>query len=203
MRVVIKSVACGDIEVFVEPSDTIGSLKDWLVNRDVYACSQLKHGSQKLKYDFLTFEDYAIREGSTLLAHGMPVGTTGMPYGLPETELMPYELCEVNKLRDLAAERRVLTFEQDYPRCVTHDFVDTFYDGTSRSNPRHVVITTGLARVTPGARIARVTECNNIEAHELEIIRREAQRRRVWDKVECKYTQGQLETMVLSLPWHT
>ena len=192
MRVLIKSVACGDIEVFVKPTDTIGSLKDWLVNRDVYACSQLKCGSLKLKYDFLTFEDYAIREGSTLLAHGMPVGSTGMPYGPPETELTNFELCEVSELRRRAAERRVPTFEQDYTRCVTHDFVDTFYD----PHPRHVVVTKGLARVTPGARVARDTECNNVEAHEVEIIRREAQRRRVWDKAERDYTQAP------SLPVH-
>ena len=64
----------------MEPTDTIASLKEWLVKRNLYACMNLKHGSKRLVYDFLTFAEYGIiRDGTTLRlrVRGLPGGAKG------------------------------------------------------------------------------------------------------------------------------
>jgi hypothetical protein len=127
MRLTVLSATGRRHEVEVNGTDSIGSLKDWLCQRDAYAVMMLKAGSKRLLYDFLTFDDYGIIDRSVVSAHGLPEGSNYEFY-THESQLNERQLREVAALREPPKN-----FGPGYVRYVEHDYRDTVGPGHVRA----------------------------------------------------------------------
>jgi len=119
------------VEVHVQPTDTIGSLKKWLEKRNYYSSLTLRNGSTRLKYDFLAFAEYDIQRDNTVLhAFGVPNGARSIDVASVTEIRDRTAIREVEDLRSQPSLQPHRHFGEDFVRYIAHDYRDSFGGGT-------------------------------------------------------------------------